>query len=154
LWSKKIPLPQRPESRFHRATSVLREIAGSEVSRAIHVQFHDWPHITEVMRERGGDEYLLEAFERDEFLSGFVSVSWQSAGRYEQLTFDILIEDHFGPDNPRWLEVYFPDPRPRRYIADDGWVLRIVAEDDHFSVLDMATAAIHSKLGGKIYDGQ
>lgn len=152
LFAKPIPEPERPESRFRDAMELLREIAGSKTSPAVHVQLHDWPHIDEVIELRGGDDYLREAFSRKQFISGFTSVTWENSGQMYRLDHDILMEDHFGKDNPRWLEVYFPDPRPSRYVADDGWVVRITGDIEKLEILDMAAAAIKARLGGEIYE--
>lgn len=152
LFAKPIPEPERPESRFRDAMELLREIAGSKTSPAVHVQLHDWPHIDEVIELRGGDDYLREAFSRKQFISGFTSVTWENSGQMYRLDHDILMEDHFGKDNPRWLDVYFPDPRPSRYVADDGWVVRITGDIEKLEILDMAAAAIKARLGGEIYE--
>ncbi|WP_167043509.1 pentapeptide repeat-containing protein [Salinibacterium sp. ZJ454] len=148
VWSRDIPGSEWFTPSFDKASALIQTLIESGMS-ARTADAGSWERIDD------DHAYIRDCIgaDDDSFAVGTLDVMTVS-GDPARLLLEVLIEEHWAEHTPEWFENYLPCDDPHVYLSDNGWVVRIICDDEYIAEdEDLVRAARGAReiLGGILF---
>lgn len=144
-----IPDPEWFDPKYVSVQAILRDLASAGIQVSAQ-EPSDLPDLDQV------GEYLIASFDDDTFAFAHM-VHDSETGVAVPLSLHVFVEDNWADKLPEILNSYFDVDWPHVFIAGDGWVVRLLLDDEGDATdfdLNSAAHAIEHVLGGNVVSSE